>query len=119
MKIVQAGHKKVLFDLFFELAGRTAQGAPAYEGRKFPIDKLADAASAAKKLTKGSTPILDDKGNPTGSLMLSGTAVEFSPNEVSLLKELFDGRTEWPFGEADTVLALKNIFAGKNGKEEA
>jgi len=116
MKLVKADHKRVLNDLFFIPAGKQPDGRTTYDARTFPIEKLADASSAAKKLLKGSTTILNDKGEPTG-LQFGTSSIEFSPDEAAILKELFDGKKEWNVADADIVLALRAIFAGKKEKE--
>ena len=111
MKISAPEQKVVLHKLFLELTGRTEAGDPVYQQRQFPLDKLMDASSAAKKL-------LDGARQENGFLYFSDSEISFTPAEVAILKDLFDGVTTWEIGMADGVLGLRAIFQGKDGAQE-
>ena len=82
-------------------------GQPLVIPKQFAIDKLFDASSVAKKLREGSY----DKDGRTW--FVDGEQ-EFTPAEVTILKELFDGNSDkWTILEADTVQELKELFDGK------
>ena len=101
MKVSDSSQKLILFELF-----QTEQGP-----RQFTLDKLFDAASAAKKLA---LPVLDEEGNLTDTVRFTPDMVEFTPAEVTILKNLFDERKEWDIARADPVQGLRALFSGIN-----
>ena len=111
MKISDPAQKVVLHKLFLELKGHTEDGKPVYQPRQFPLDKLMDASSAAKKLLEGAR--VEDE-----MLYFSDSEAGFTPAEVAILIDLFDGVTTWEIGAADGVLGLMAIFQGKDGVKE-
>lgn len=112
MKITTAALKALLAILFYEKTGQMdSQGRPIHQPVQFPFDKLIDAASAAKKLNKGSA-VLED-----GRTLYSKGTVEFTPAEASVLNDLFDKhRDQWDVTVADAVMELQKIF---HSEEEA
>jgi hypothetical protein len=94
MKITKKEHKALIYTMFF----REEQGQ--VRPVNFAIDKLVDASSAAKKV------------KPKDSKFIDGE-VEFTADEWVILKELFEAKTEWAWGDADSVVELKELFEGK------
>ena len=109
MKITKVEHKGLLNLLFIEESSFLVGGEPRIQQKSFPLNKLADAGSAYKK-------IIDTADHKTGKF--KEDQIEFTPSEIAILKELFDAKTDWKVGDAEFVLELKDIFDGKDKKEE-
>lgn len=110
MKITEAGQKVVLYNLFYEVAGHLPTGEPVIRPKQFPIEKLLDASSVCKKLLGGVK-------REDALLRFAEGEVSFTPNEVALLKGLFDEKGDtWDVTSADAVLSLDALFKGKKPK---
>jgi len=107
MRITKATHKATLSRLFYEKAGDTPEGLPIFKPKTFLFDKLMDAASAAKKLTK-------DSEEKEGRIFYKDGEIELTPDERSILKDLFEANKDnWDIQTAEAVLELKDLFEGK------
>ena len=110
MKIEEAGQKVVLYNLFYEVVGHTSLGEPVVKPRQFHIEKLLEASSVCKKLLVGVT-------REGTMLRFAEGEVSFTPNEVALLKGLFDENSDrWDISSAEAVLSLDALFKGKKPK---
>ena len=114
MRISKATHKAVLSRLFFDISIND-KGLPVAQPKQFTFVTLQDATSAYKKILEGSknTP---QKINDTDTVMFteySDKEIEFTPAEVALLKQLFDGQDKWGIESAEAVLELQELFEGK------
>ena len=104
MKISKGSQKTVLSLLFYEVVGEPVNGVPQMKPKQFKFDKLMDAASAAKKINAGA----EEKDK---RLYFTDDEIEFTPDERSLLKELFDNNKDnWDITVVDTVLELIELF---------
>lgn len=104
MKINKPQHKNILLNSFFiKQEGQYRDGRPTYTAVTYPIEKLAAAGSAKKK-------ILDC----VESEEMNDKEVEFTPSEISILKDGFDRMSELGFAadDAEGVISLKAIFDG-------
>ncbi len=112
MKITAASHKALLSNLFYEKTGQIGpEGQPIYQPIHFPFDKLMDAASAAKKLAKGSR--LED-----GRVFYNKGVIELTPAEASVVNDLFNKhKDQWDITVADTVMELQELFHSADGVE--
>ena len=88
------------------MTDQVIDGQPAVKPVQFPIDKLMDASSCAKKLLEKST-------EKDGRLWFADGEIELTPVESAILKDLFDKHTEWGIQEADIVVELQELFKGK------
>lgn len=113
MYITQPQHKSLIWMSFFEESNQTnpENGRKLLQPINFQLEKLVDASNVKKKLKTSS----DDK---TGAF--DESKVEFTPNEVVIIKELFDKKAAKGFvvDDADYVLSLANIFNGKSVEGE-
>src|SRR3990167_9576582 len=114
MKINKATIKAVLSRLFFDIS-TNEKGLPIAQPKQFTFVTLQDAASAYKKILEGSkdTPQKIDDPNTVIFTEYSDKEIEFTPAEVALLKQLFDGQEKWGIESAEAVLELKELFEGK------
>lgn len=104
MKISQPEHKTILLNSFYvKLDGQYRDGKPVYNPVVFPVEKLAAAGSAKKKLVDS---FKDGK--------LNDEELEFTPSEVSILKDGFDRMLAEGFSadESEKALSLKSVFDG-------
>ena len=106
MRITKKEHKTVLSSLFYEVIGKNESGLPTFQAKRFPITKLFDAASAAKKLAEGS----EEKN---GRIFYKDGGIELTPGEIAILKELFEANKNWDITVADSVRELQELFVGK------
>ena len=107
MKINLGTQKAILHMLFFEEVTKNEQGQPVFRPKQFPLNKLFDAASAAKKL-------MEDSTEKDGRIWFKDKEVEFTPAEITVLKELFDDNSEkWDITTAEIVKELQELFKGK------
>jgi len=114
MKINKANHKAVLSRLFFDIS-TNEKGMPVAQPKQFTFVTLQDAASAYKKILDGSTNKTEKIGDETIILTeYSDKEIEFTPAEVALLKQLFDGQEKWEISQAAAVAQLKDLFEGKS-----
>ena len=114
MKIIKATHKAVLSRLFFDISTND-KGLPVAQPKQFTFVTLQDAASAYKKILEGSknTPRKIDDTNTVIFTEYSDKEIEFTPAEVALLKQLFDGQEKWDISSAEAVKELQELFEGK------
>ena len=114
MKIIKASHKAVLSRLFFDIS-TNEKGMPIAQPKQFTFINLQTAASAYKKILEGSknTPQKIDDTNTVIMTEYSDKEIEFTPAEVALLKQLFDGQEKWGIESAEAVGELKELFEGK------
>ena len=113
MKITKATQKAVLSRLFFDISTND-KGLPVAQPKQFTFVTLQDAASAYKKILEGSTNKTEKIGDETIILTeYSDKEIEFTPVEVALLKQLFDGQEKWGIESAEAVQELKELFEGK------
>ena len=113
MKITKATIKAVLSRLFFDIS-TNEKGMPIAQPKQFTFVTLQDAASAYKKILEGSknTPQKVDD-NTVIFTEYADKEIEFTPAEVALLKQLFDGQEKWGIESAEAVQELKELFEGK------
>ena len=114
MKIKSATQKAVLSRLFFDIS-TNEKGMPIAQPKQFTFVTLQDAASAYKKILEGAkdTPRKIDDTNTVIFTEYSDKEIEFTPAEVVLLKQLFDGQEKWSIEQAEAVGELKKLFEGK------
>jgi len=108
MKIVSGKQKAILTSLFYEKTGQNdPEGRPMYQPISSTWDKRTDIASAAKKLSEGST-------TKENRIFYSDKEVELTPAETAIVKELFDAnKDKWDWTVDDVVLELQELFEGK------
>src|SRR3990172_5982375 len=118
MKISKATLKAVLSRLFFDISTND-KGLPVAQPKQFTFVTLQDAASAYKKILEGSknTPQKIDDTNTVIFTEYSDKEIEFTPAEVVLLKQLFDGQEKWGIEQSTAVLELDKLFKGKENNE--
>jgi len=105
MTITKADHKTILLNSFYsKIDGQYREGKQMYSPNTFQLEKLAAAGTAKKKLTDD---IVDGK--------MTEEAIEFTPSEISILKDGFDRMVEEGFSADDSekALSLKAIFDGE------
>jgi len=110
MKIEKATHKLTLFNLFYQPNPNAAiiPGVSPFIGKKFVLERLADAGSAKRKLISK----YEEKEGKRFPVFQDGE-VTFDPGEIVVLKDLFDAEKEWD-SDLDLVVAeLHNIFYPK------
>lgn len=103
MNIEKKEHKLILWELFFEERD-TMQGKKVMP-KDFPLEDLAAAGFAKKRLK---FELLDKEKETYG--WLDGV-LEFPPDEVVVLKKLFDEKKKWSVDASETVAELKAIFS--------
>ena len=113
MKINKATIKAVLSRLFFDIS-TNEKGLPIAQPKQFNFVTLQDAASAYKKILEGSKNTTQKVGDESVIFTeYSNKEIEFTPAEVALLKQLFDGQEKWGIESAEAVLELQELFEGK------
>ena len=110
MKITTPAQKALLSNLFYEETGQIGtEGQSIHRPIQFPFDKLMDAASAAKKLAKGSKV-------ENGLVYYIKGDVELTPAEAAVLTDLFEKhKDKWDITVASTVLELQELFHSEDG----
>ena len=98
MNIKEASQKAYLYSLFLD---NTPQGR---KPKSFPIEKVADASTAAKKLLKGST-------DSAGTTTFADGDTKFTAEEWILLKEFVNAIQSATILEAEVIKELKEIFS--------
>ena len=87
---------------------------PIAQPKQFTFVTLQDAASAYKKILEGSKNTTQKVGDESVVFTeYSDKEIEFTPAEVALLKQLFDGQEKWGIESAEAVSELKELFEGK------
>jgi len=87
---------------------------PIAQPKQFTFVTLQDAASAYKKILEGSKNTTQKVGDESVVFTeYSDKEIEFTPAEVALLKQLFDGQEKWGIESAEAVSELKVLFEGK------
>ena len=113
MKINKATIKAVLSRLFFDIS-TNEKGMPIAQPKQFTFVTLQDAASAYKKILEGSKNTTQKVGDESVVFTeYSDKEIEFTPAEVALLKQLFDGQEKWDIQSAEAVSELQELFKGK------
>ena len=114
MHLKKATLKAVLSRLFFDISF-DEKGFPIAKPKQFTFINLQTAASAYKKILEGSknTPQKIDDTNTVIMTEYSDKEIEFTPAEVALLKQLFNGQEKWGIESAEAVLELQELFKGK------
>lgn len=89
MQLEKATHKTALYKAMLPL--------------QFPIEKLGDASSAAKKLVDGAT-------RSDEAIVFAEGKQEFTAEEWIVLKDVLRGITESGLEGADALLELRKLF---------
>lgn len=101
MVLSKASHKKVLFELFFELKRNNMNGQEYLAPIEAAMEDLIDASGAKKAL-------LADAKQEGASLQFGEGKVELSVGEAGFLKKLFDAKNRWGGDDADAVMEVKD-----------
>lgn len=89
MKLDKATHKALLYREMLQ--------------KKFAIDKLSDASTAAKKLREGSEELGEQ-------LKFTDGEVSFTAEEWVVLKDVVKDKKESTIGESEGILELRQLF---------
>lgn len=100
MNIVKATHKMFLYNRFYN-----EQGAE----RNFPLDMLADASLALRKLRSSMEETPSEEENKVLLKTIDGD-LEFTEGEARVLKHLIEMITEAPPSWAETIIELKELL---------
>lgn len=117
MKISKATHKAVLSRLFFDVSTND-KGLPVVQPKGFSFLNVRIAETAYKKILEGSkdTPLKIDDQTTVTSTEYADKEIEFTPEETTLVKQLFDAETQkedWKIGSGETGYELQDLFKGK------
>ncbi len=107
-------------------------GQPPFVSVEFALEKLREAGSAKRKLLQPTRPLTETefanfiKGNARVytedeqvelkkslgvNLNYDNSEIEFNPDEIVILKDLFDAKKKWSSDLDLVVLELKDIFS--------